>query len=66
MFQYFSHMLVYRLVALTISVIDKYAGVEILPYQFAVSLFVTLLIAVCIEWLSNKDKFKWLNRLPGN
>lgn len=58
---YFSHLLVYRFTALAVSAVDSYCGIGLKRYEFALSLFVTLLIAIFTDWLSHKEKFKWVN-----
>lgn len=59
---YFSHLLIYKLTLLAISVISNY-GIWLARYQFVLTLLFTLLTAILIDWLSRKDKFKWLNLL---
>ena len=58
---YFSHLLVNWFTALAIRAVDKYCSLALAPYQFVLSLAFTLLIAIFIDWLSHKDKFKWIN-----
>jgi serine/alanine racemase len=58
---YFTHILVNTFVSLAIRVIDKYLDISLIQYQFLLSLLFTLVFAICVEWLSGKDKFKWIN-----
>lgn len=60
---YFTHLLVNRVTSLAISVIAKYLGIELTSYQFVLSLLFTLLLSLFIDWLSCKDRFKWVNWL---
>ena len=59
-------MLIKHFVLLAMRAINKYCGVDANPYLFIVSLLFTILIAVFIEWLSCKDKFKWISWLWAN
>ena len=58
---YFSHLLVNRITFLAVRVVDKYLNIELVRYQFILSLSFTLLIALFIDWLSQKERFKWVN-----
>lgn len=60
---YFTHLLINRLVSLAIGTVDARWGVGLVQYQFVFSLFFTLLFAICVERLSRRDKFKWINWL---
>lgn len=60
---YFTHLLVNTVTSLAISAINKYCGIELTSYQFALSLLFTLLIALLTDWLSSKKRFKWINWL---
>ncbi len=60
---YFIHLLVKELVLLGIKIIDKYFEIELISYTFILSLIFTLMIAIFVDWLSYKDKFKWINWL---
>ena len=57
---YLCHLFVNETAPLTANYIDKYFGINLKPYHFMFSLLITLLIAVFIDWLSRKDKFKWI------
>lgn len=57
---YFSHLLVYELISFAVSVIDRYCSVWLARYQFVLSLSLTLVIAIFIDWLSHKDRFNWV------
>ena len=61
MLVYFSHLFVNTFVSLFIRMLAKYWHVSIGEYQFVISLSITLCLAICVEWLSRKDKFKWIN-----
>lgn len=58
---YFTHIIVNKFASLAVSVVDKKFGIELANYQFILSLLFTLLIAMFIDWLSCKDRFKWIN-----
>lgn len=58
---YFAHRLVNNIMSLVVSFANQYCNIELVSYQFILSLSVTLLIAVFIDWLSHRDKFKWVN-----
>ena len=58
---YFSHLLVNKLTLLAVSFVDKYCSIGMVRYQFVLSLLFTLLIAIFTDWLSHKDRFKWVN-----
>ena len=60
---YFSHSLINWIVSLGASVIEKYCSIYIIQYHFLITLFFTLIFAICVEQLSCKDKFKWLKWL---
>jgi hypothetical protein len=58
---YFMHFLINQLTAFGISMFYGAFKIDLLPIQFFISLPVTLLVAFSIEWLSHKEKFKWIN-----
>lgn len=58
---YFSHMLINKVMALGLGVVEKYCCIEITQYQFFFSLLFNLLFAIFTEWLSHKNRFKWVN-----
>ena len=58
---YFSHLLVNTFTSLAISVVDKYFSIGMERCQFVLSLAITLVIAIFIDCLSHKDRFKWVN-----
>jgi len=60
---YFLHIFVNELVTLALAKLDGFGNSSLTQYLFVFSLLFTLLIAVFIEYLSCKDKFKWLNWL---
>lgn len=57
---YFSHILVNKFTSLAVSAVDKYFNIDLVCYQFILSLSFTLLIALFLEWLSQKERFKWI------
>ena len=63
MIVYFSHLLVNMVTALALSIVEKYCCIAITQYQFVFSLLFTLLFAIFTEWLSHKNRFKWVNWL---
>jgi hypothetical protein len=60
---YFLHLLVAGFVSLALSVVEKYMHIAVLDYYFIPVLTATLFLATCIQWLSRKEKFKWINWL---
>lgn len=58
---YFSHLFVSEFTLLAVSVVDKYFNNVLMRYQFILSLSFTLLIALFLVWLSQKERFKWVN-----
>ena len=63
MIVYFSHLLVNKVTSLALSVVEKYCCIAIKQHQFVLSLLFTLLFAIFTEWLSHKNRFKWINWL---
>jgi len=60
---YFSHLLVESLVTLGVQILNKWVPVHLGSYRTFVALFFVVLFAFCIEWLSCREKFKWLKWL---
>lgn len=58
---YFLHILINELTAFGTSMFYGAFKIALWPFQFFISLPVTLLIAFGIEWLSHKEKFNWIN-----
>lgn len=58
---YFSHHFVNELTSLAVSVVDEHFNIELIRYQFILSLSFTLLIALFLGWLAQKERFKWVN-----
>ena len=58
---YFSHLFVKKFTSLFVGFIDKNFNIELIRYQFILSLSFTLLIALFLSWLSQKERFKWVN-----
>ncbi len=58
---YFLHILVNSLIHYVVNGIYIFLNLNIKPFQCAITLLATLLISSFIEWLSHKDKFKWIN-----
>lgn len=58
---YFTHLLFIALTAWAIKTIDKYCGVGLAQYQFILALLLTLSVAILVDWLSHKEKFRWIN-----
>lgn len=65
MLVYFLHLLVAETVDLTFSVTVKYLHVDMQSHHFIVTLVGTLILAACVNWLSRKEKFRWINWLVG-
>lgn len=60
MLVYFLHLFVNRIVSLGISMLDKHLSFSIGNYQFFISIFLTIVIAVFLDWLSAKKMFQWI------
>lgn len=60
---YFTHLLVKEITYLPKAVVRKLTGFDISPYDFFLTLILTLALSFFIEWLSRKEKFKWINWL---
>jgi hypothetical protein len=61
MIVYFSHHLVNKVTALVLCDVEKHCCIAITQHQFVLSLLFTLLFAIFTEWLSHKNRFKWVN-----
>lgn len=61
MFVYFLHLLVHKFASLAVSVLDGILGTSLQSFQFVCTLFVTLAVAVFLEWLACKKRFKWIH-----
>ncbi len=60
---FFMHMAVYNFVKLLINAAGKYAGVNLDFIRFLSAVLITIVLAALIEWLSRKEKFRWLRYL---
>lgn len=60
---YFSHLMVDWFVSLALRLITRLLGMDCNPFRFVLSLFATLLFAVCVQWLSRRETFRWINWL---
>lgn len=58
---YFLHILINYFVSIGINICNKYMSLELSQFHFIISLTATILCAICIEFLSHKKKFKWIN-----
>ena len=58
---YFLHFLIYKITGTALSAAENYCCIAITQYRFVFTLLFTLLFAIFIEWLAQKDRFKWLN-----
>lgn len=57
---YLTHLLVNKLVVWFMGYIDKYLNINLFDFEFLITLVLSILIAVLVEWLSCKNKFKWI------
>ena len=57
---YFLHLFVDTGVWAMKQFLYKFLRIDIQPFQFFISLAMTILLAFGIEWLSRKEKFKWI------
>ncbi len=60
---YFSHNFIDALVRLANETLYDVMNVDMQPLRYYISLSITLLLTTYIEWLSHKEKFKWLRWL---
>lgn len=60
MLVYFTHLFVNFFTLLVIQNVETLFGLDITRFNFIMTFLGTLLLAVCIEWLSCKNRFKWL------
>ena len=60
---YFSHVFIYKIIMLIAEKMNIHCNIDILPYHFFISLLLTILLSVIVNWLSTKDNFRWLNLL---
>ena len=60
---YYLHLAVSRIVYLSSGWLDQHLNTGILNPVFVFPLPITLLIAAFLDWLSGREKFKWLNWL---
>lgn len=58
---YFAHLFVNRFTLLVIGSVDRHCNLGLARYGFVLSLLFTLLLALLVDWLSHKDRFKWIN-----
>lgn len=57
---YFSHILFGELVFKALQGVSSVLGFNPVPFHFLFTLAATLIFAIFINWLSSKEKFKWL------
>ena len=60
---YFLHLFVAKIIYRSCGWIEQHFSTGIMNPVFVFSLLITLLIAIYIDWLSGKEKYKWLNWL---
>ena len=60
---FFTHFLVNYFVVLTVEVLYNTIGVNLVAYQFIITIFLTTALAILIERLSRKGKYYWLRYL---
>lgn len=58
---YFTHLLVGNFTILARDNLSEFCGIDLTQYLFAASLLFTLLFSLLVDWLSNKDRFKWIH-----
>lgn len=57
---YFLHIFVHSFFVFCIKFLYNTYKIDLYPFRFPIVLCITLLWAFTIEWLSNKEKFKWI------
>ncbi len=60
---YFSHILINEFAWVAVNLLNKLCADRATEYQFVISLSLTLLSTICIERLSCKKHYKWINWL---
>jgi len=60
---YFSHILIDKFVSVGLRILGRLSGIELIGFEFVLSMICCLLFAAFAEWLSRKEKLKWLNLL---
>ena len=57
---YFLHIMVNKLVLYVIDGVNKFFYLDLNPYRCFIVFAITLLLAICIERLSHKERTKWI------
>ncbi|MEE0265598.1 MAG: acyltransferase family protein [Acutalibacteraceae bacterium] len=57
---YFLHVFVNTLIGYVAKGAYKFLSIDIQPYRCLIALVITLLLTIGIEWLSRKERFKWI------
>jgi serine/alanine racemase len=60
---YFSHLLISAFVNLAATMLNAYWGINIYPYHFTITLLCSVAFSCGVQWLSCKEKFKWISWL---
>lgn len=60
---FFSHLFVNYLVVLAIGIINSRTGINLIVFQFIITICLTTLLAVLVERLSKREKYSWLKYL---
>lgn len=63
MFLYFTHIMVEYFIRMGLLAITKLLHIDLLPYIFPITLTLSLMLAFGLEWLSRKEKFRFLTWL---
>lgn len=63
MLVYFMHWAIKDMVGLLLDNIKSRLGIDLIQYMFIISLVLILLVTFFLEWLSHKEKFKWIKWL---
>lgn len=63
MWVYLGHMAVCRVGYICMNLLDQLFNTEYLNPVYVFSLTTSIFVAICLEWLASKDKFKWINWL---
>lgn len=60
---FYSHLLVNQIIELLFSLINKIFNVDLSGLSFIATIMAVTVFSYLVEWLSHKEKFKWLKYL---
>ena len=60
---YYMHMMIFSIIAPVFSLLSKYMGINLFPFEFGATVAVTLAVAVLVWTISRYNKFAWVQYL---